>query len=869
MFRTIRRSVAILAGTACLLAIGTLVPSSLQAQPLIVVGDDNYPPYLFKDPSGEVSGYIVDLWALWSKTTGQDINLIATRWDDAQKEILDGKADVIEMIFRTPEREELYAFSAPYATVEAAIYTVEGMSGISTPSELAGFVVGVQAGDACVSRLRALGVTDLRIYDNYQQLIGDMLARKVRIMCMDEYPANYYLYRLDSTQQIHKAFTFYIDHFRRAVRKDDLATLEMVEEGMASIPAAELEALKKKWLGTPIHHPSYPYFILYGLIISLVLGGILAAWISLLRVAVRRKTREIQAQADQLEIERDRFEETIDATRAGTWEWNIQTGECVLNERWAIMLGYSLAELMPVSFATFQQLTHPDDLPRVTEALEQHLSGKNKYYEIDFRMRHRNGSWVWVADRGKLISRTHEGLPLLMRGTHIDINESKLADEIIQWQANYDSLTRLPNRRLFHDRLAQAIKRADVNGDKVVLLTIDIDQFKEINDSLGHQAGDELIVNVGESIQHCVRDTDTVAHFSGDEFNVILAAQSALERTNSIAQRILDQIATPRNLGDEKVYVHASVGISVFPDDASNVDELQRHADMAMYAAKRSGGNRFSYFTQVLQDSLNHRSQMIRDLRQALEEEQFIDYYQPIVDLVSGSIYKAELLLRWRHPLRGFVSPGEFIPVAEDSGIVADIGDWVIRQAVEKAKAWTPLVGLEFAISVNKSPAQFRDNNPHHLDWVDYLTSEGLAGHHIVVEITEGLLLRKDPAIADKLHRFAQAGVQIAVDDFGTGYSSLAYLSKFDIDYLKIDQSFVAGLEPDNEAHALCEAIVVMAHKLGLKTIAEGIETEHQRDLLRQMGCDYGQGYFFAKPMAADLFEQHIRQHQKSGFTPE
>lgn len=841
----------ILAGLACLLV---LAPD-LNARPLTVVGDDNYPPYLFKDASGETVGYVADLWKLWSQATGNEVNLISTKWSEAQRMILNGEADVIEMIFRTNDREPDFTFSAPYATVEADIFVTKATAAaVSTPLDLSGYVIGVQDGDACVSRLKALGVNDLRLYDNYTQLIGDMVAQNIRVMCIDEYPASYYLLQMDAQEQVTKAFTLYVDHFRRAVRRGDLATLEMVERGMAQIAPDKRDELRKRWLHDFVQTPTYPY-LFHGVLTSLVLGGILVAWIGLLRIAVGRKTREIQAQAHQLEVERDRFEELIDATRTGTWEWNVQTGECVFNERWANMLGYTLEELMPVSFSTWHKLTHPDDLPRCMQAIERHFSGKCKYFTVDFRMRHKNGNWVWVADRGRLVSRTAEGLPLLMRGTHLDINESKLADEIIQWQANYDSLTCLPNRRLFHERLTEAIKKAEERGEQVALLTIDIDQFKEINDSLGHQIGDELIVSVGKSIQRCVRDSDTVARFSGDEFNVILPIQTELGRTHSVAQRILDSVVRPHNLGDEQVYVHVSIGISVYPDDACNVDEILRHADMAMYAAKRDGGNRYSFFSSTLQEALDHRTQLIRELRRALAQEQLVDYYQPIVDLANGQVCKAELLLRWQHPSKGFVSPAEFIPIAEDSGLITDIGNFIIKRAVANAKRWTPLVGPTFAISVNKSPVQFRDSSQNYLDWVSYIQSEKLPGQHIVIEITEGLLLRKEAAIAKKLQQFAAAGIQVAIDDFGTGYSSLAYLSKFDIDYLKIDKSFVSELNAGNDAHALCEAIVVMAHKLGLKVIAEGVETTLQRDLLAQMGCDYAQGYLFYKPLPAEEFQ--------------
>jgi len=837
---------------------------NLQARTITVVGDDNYPPYLFKDASGNTVGYIADLWALWEQQTGVRVNLVATSWGDAQQQLLNGQADVIEMIFRTPEREDAYSFSQPYERVNANIYTLDGIVGISSPRELSGFVVGVQKGDACIAKLNAAGVGGLQTYDGYRQMISDTLAKKIKIFCMDEYPADYYLYLMDADKHIRKAFSFYFDDFRRAVRKNDLATLELVERGMAAIPLAEREALEKKWKGRPVHRLSYSQLVQYGLLGIAALGGVLALWIWLLRVAVKKKTTEIQAQASQLGLERSRLQEILDATRAGIWEWNVQTGACVFNERWAQMLGYTLEEIRPWTVDTWTRLTHPDDLAPTMERLELHFARKTQYYESEMRMRHKDGHWVWVSDRGRLISRTPEGLPLVMNGTHIDITESKIANDAIWQQANYDSLTQLPNRLLLNDRLTDVLKRAERSQNKVALIFIDLDHFKEVNDTLGHPVGDQLIIQAGARIRRSVRESDTVARLGGDEFCILIADLADVTHLTELAQKVLDQLACPYALGDEQVYSTASLGISIYPDDAGDAIEMLRHSDQAMYAAKNEGRHCFRFFTASMQESALQRMQLVRDLRQAMALNQFKDYYQPIVELATGRIHKAEALLRWRHPTHGFISPAVFIPIAEDIGAIVEIGGWIFLRAAQNAKKWLSIVGDDLAISINKSPVQFRDRSPEHLDWVRLLETLELPGKHIVAEITEGLLLRQEPFIEEKLLAFRDAGIQVAIDDFGTGYSSLSYLTKFDIDYLKIDKSFTSNLAPGNETQALCEAIIMMAHKVGLKVIAEGVETEQQRDLLKEMGCDYAQGYLYSRPIPAHEFQQMLEAHYRS-----
>lgn len=832
---------------------------SVQAKTTItVVGDDNYPPYLFKDSSGTATGLIVDVWRLWEKNTGVRVNLVSTSWAKAQQQMLDGQADVIEMIFRTAEREPFYSFSAPYETVKTNIYTLESITGVLSAKDLSGFVVGVQEGDACISALKAEGVKNMRLYPDYRQMINEVLTGNIKIFCMDELPADYYTYLLDDHGQIRKAFTLYIEEFHRAVRKGEAGMLELVERGMAAIRPEQLEELDRKWKGRPVHELSYSKFLSYGALAMAFGGGVLLLWITLLRLAVRKKTTELRAQSQQTEQERIKLQEIIDATRAGTWEWNVQTDACVFNERWADMLGYTLHELQPVSIETWKSLTHPDDQARAMRTLEQHFSDHEDYYEIDFRMRHKDGRWIWISDRGKVVSRTQEGQPLIMRGTHIDINERKLAEEAIWRQAHYDSLTALPNRRLFNERLSGLLKDAERNSGKIALLTIDIDEFKEVNDTLGHPTGDQLIVQAGQRIERRINPADMVARFSGDEFNVLVGDPTEVEQLDCLIGQLLEDLSQPYVLGEEQVHITASVGVSIYPDDAHDTVEMLRHSDQAMYAAKSDGRNRTCFFTEAMQESAQRRMQLIKDLRKAIENDEFEDYYQPIVELATGRIHKAEALLRWKHPTRGFVSPAEFIPVAEEVGLIVQVGDWIFKQATANVQRWLPIVGPTFSISVNKSPAQFRDKSMGHLDWVEHLRSEGLPGKHIVVEITEGLLMRNEPIIEGKLKRFREAGMQFALDDFGTGYSSLSYLAKFDINYLKIDQSFTRDLAQGSQTFALCSAIVKMAHSLGLEVIAEGVETKQQKDLLEQLGCDYAQGYFYSKPVSSREFQKLI-----------
>ncbi|HJV51236.1 MAG TPA: EAL domain-containing protein [Noviherbaspirillum sp.] len=435
-----------------------------------------------------------------------------------------------------------------------------------------------------------------------------------------------------------------------------------------------------------------------------------------------------------------------------------------------------------------------------------------------------------------------------------DITSKKKTDDLVWRQANFDSLTGLPNRLMFRDRLEQEVRKSHRAGLPMALIFIDLDRFKEVNDTLGHAVGDRLLQQAAQRLSRCVRESDTVARLGGDEFTIILGELNQPNNVERIVQDVLKSMAEPFALGDEVAYVSASLGITFYPDDATEIEDLLKNADQAMYAAKNLGRNRFHYFTPCMQKEAQARRRLVGDLRTALGERQFCVQYQPIVDLATGRICKAEALIRWQHPTRGMVSPAEFIPIAEETGLIVDIGDWVFKEVVSQLARWRDRYP-DLVVSLNTSPVQYRNSGIDHHSWFRHLHDVGVPANAISVEITEGLLLDTSTAITNQILRFREAGAGVALDDFGTGYSSMSYLSKLDIDYLKIDRSFILGLTPDSENVALYEAMIVMAHKLGIKVIAEGVETEEQCRILKTVGCDYAQGYLFSRPVRPEEFE--------------
>ena len=560
-----------------------------------------------------------------------------------------------------------------------------------------------------------------------------------------------------------------------------------------------------------------------------------------------------------LQTNETRWRLALESTGDGLWDLTVPTGEEYLSPGLLRMYGFADGDLQ-ASLEDRDRHTHPDDLERVRRDRQAHLDGLTATYSNEHRVLCKDGSWKWVLSRGMVISRDADGRPLRMIGTHTDISERKAAETTIWQQAHFDTLTGLPNRRLMRERLAQEMKKCRRDTLQLALLFIDLDRFKEVNDTLGHDRGDLLLTEAAQRIAHCLREVDTVARMGGDEFMVILTELPQAADLEGVLHKLLNTLSGMFQLGLDQVFISASIGVTLYPGDALEIEGLLKNADQALYVAKAAGRNRFSFFTPALQEAAQWRAQLTRDLRVALAEQQFRVVYQPIVTLTTGAIQKAEALVRWQHPIRGLISPGEFIPVAESSGLIVALGEWVFQQAADQVQAWRDRLHPDYQISINKSPVQFENPDPHTQAWIEQLRARGLGGDSIVVEITEGLLLSTSQGVTEQLLRMRDDGIAVSLDDFGTGYSSLAYLQKFHIDVIKIDQSFVRQLAPHSTNLALCRAIIAMAHALDIKVVAEGIETEQQRALLAAADCDFGQGYLFSRPLPAAEFEQFHRQ---------
>jgi len=550
-----------------------------------------------------------------------------------------------------------------------------------------------------------------------------------------------------------------------------------------------------------------------------------------------------------------RFEAAFEQTSVGIHQMTPDGKLIRVNRRLSQILGYTEEQFLQ---RTDFDITHPEDVPVTIAKIQSMTSGESDHYDYEKRYRHSCGRTVWGSVSASLVKK-QDGAPDYIIAVVEDITERKATDELIWHQSNYDALTGLPNRHLLHDRLIQEMRKSSQNGHMLAVFSLGLDRFKEINDVYGRLAGDKLLCESAKRITSCVGGIGTVAHPGNDEFLIVLPDLDSAIDAERMAQKILSSVQKPVSFDTNEAFVTASIGISLYPTDAEQPDALLQNAEQAMCQVKNKGRNGYSYFVASMQGAALKRQRLIRDLRNALSASQMCLYYQPIVELATGRCFKAEALLRWFHPELGLVSPVEFIPLAEETGLIHEIGDWVFREAVREAARWQQLVGQpgEVQISINKSSRQIT-NGTTDKDWIEYLDKVGLDGRHIAIEITESLLLEGGRSVLDKLNRFLAKGIRFSLDDFGTGYSAMAYLKRFPIDFLKIDQSFVRDMTVAPSDQAIIEAIISMAHKLKIRVIAEGVETREQRQMLLDAGCDFAQGYLFAKPMPSSDFEQFV-----------
>ncbi len=564
----------------------------------------------------------------------------------------------------------------------------------------------------------------------------------------------------------------------------------------------------------------------------------------------------------EVALAKERLALALEGSNLCLWDWNLEDGTVYLDSTWSRMLGEAPHETVLTAVALFD-LVHPDDKEVLYARWQAVLKGEMEFYAAEHRVRTQSGAWLWIASLGKVVQQTTDKKTLRMTGTNADITERKRAEERIELLATTDPLTLLPNRRVLADRLAHGILTADRHINAAfALIFIDLDRFKNVNDSLGHGVGDQMLKLAAQRISDATRKGDTVARLGGDEFAVVLERLQKPEDAGQVAQKIIDAVAAPYFVNGHTLNISCSIGISVFPADAGDAVELLRNADLAMYAAKEHGRHSYQYFSPSLNAKVLERVTLERALRDALAQKQFEIYYQPKFSYHTGQMAGVEALLRWHHPQQGLISPGRFIPIAEETRLILVIGDWVLRSACEQLVKWQGRLQVEMSLAVNISVVQIDANLVKTVSAA--LQDSGLEARFLEIEITENVLLRNVDETIEILRQLSDLGVRIAIDDFGTGYSSLSYLRYFKLDTIKIDQSFVGNMSTHENDAAIVRAIIALAHSMKMRVVAEGVETLEQKNALGEMGCDTWQGYLNSRPLAADEFEQRFL----AGVTP-
>ena len=597
-------------------------------------------------------------------------------------------------------------------------------------------------------------------------------------------------------------------------------------------------ATMKVLVHPPIWRTWYAYLI-YFLIVSSLIAQ---------RAARKRKQRNLEIKSMRSIKESEaKLRDVLWGSGDVLWRWDLRSNQ-ILSIDNAAMKKKTREE--HTTFDAFFKQINPNDQAIVQDMIERHLNGELSYYEAQFRLIDESSQdWQWVMSRGRVVERDDDGNPTVLAGTRKNIDDLKKTEKQLRFLANYDQLTRLPNRSLFQEHLLHAIAIAKRFEEKIAVLFFDLDGFKLVNDSLGHAVGDQLLQAVSLRLTRNLRTTDSCARLGGDEFAIIIERLKDKDETIPTLQRLLEDISRPYNLNDQTVTTSISIGVSMYPEHGEDPANLLKHADIAMYEAKRSGKKTYRFYDTQMNALLVKRLELSNELKDAILKDEFETHFQPRVSVDTNEVAGFEALIRWRHPSRGLVSPAEFIPVAEETGQILELGDWILRDACKQAAEWY-VRGWRGFVSINIAALQFQQADL--VSSVEQaLTLSNLPPNCLELEITEGTLIKDINRTRNIILRLKKIGIKIALDDFGTGYSSLSYLQQLPIDSLKIDRSFINQIPGSSKSARLCKAIINMAHSLDLQVIAEGIEEQPQLDFLQEADCEEYQGYLFGRPVPA------------------
>lgn len=589
-----------------------------------------------------------------------------------------------------------------------------------------------------------------------------------------------------------------------------------------------------------------------------------------------------QIQVREAEL-RENEKHLAEAQRIGSlghWTWDFSNDVVRYSDQIEVIFGAEISNQLSMS-EVLLRFIHPEDNARVNDIVNSALERK-KGFEVEYKIIRPGKNEERILHQAAKVVLDNDGNGMRMIGTIQDITDLQNAEEH-RFLAYYDSVTSLPNRAYLREHIEKALINAQRNDSTMAILFVDLDHFKRVNDNFGHSAGDELLKAVGHRLKTCLRDTDvisqephstlltsttmtegnTLARFGGDEFVIVVTDLNTIEEAKDIPQRIITSLSQSFTIQDHEIHIGASIGISIYPTHGKDMETLLMHADVAMYKSKEQGRQNYSFYTESMKDNMYKSYSLEQDLRKAVEQEELALHYQPKFNLKTEQITGVEALIRWHHPTNGLISPAEFIPLAEESGLILTIGEWVLRTACAQAKAWQRTGLSSLCVAVNVSAKQLKENR--FSDMVDkILRDTGLDPQYLELEITEGILVEDTETSSQLLTNLKNIGVKISLDDFGTGYSSLSYLNRFPFDSLKIDRSFVKNITHDDENSALTAGIIALSHSLNLLVVAEGVETREQLEFMRKHECDEIQGYYYSLPLSVDDFSEQYCQQPNS-----
>lgn len=554
---------------------------------------------------------------------------------------------------------------------------------------------------------------------------------------------------------------------------------------------------------------------------------------------------QLQEKQQALIETEEKYRLVVEGSNECIWDWDIKNHRMNFR-RTKILLGYEADEL-PDAYEAWASLVHPEDIENTASTEQQHLDGKTPFYYSEYRMRNKWGEYRWIQARGKAVWDS-EGKPLRIAGSHVDVTEQKRLMKEMYEMAYYDELTQLPNRTFFYDHLKKILASHQRRNQQFGILTLDLDDFRRINDTRGHPVGDRILMEVAERIQGQMKQNEFVARSGGDEFYILKSKLESSEELQHFAEGILGIFEAPFKMEEFEFFISASAGIAIYPDHGTDRDTLLQHVDVALSEAKTSGKNKFWVFDQTIRDRVTNWMEQEKDLRYAVHREEFVLFYQPVINVKDESIVGVEALIRWNHPHKGLLSPVFFMELAEETDLIHPIGEWVLETVCKTCRSWKDEGLPPLTISMNLSPIQFRRADL--AEWIgDIMNQYDVDPCQLIVEITETVAMDNLPHTQDLLKRIRDLGVKVALDDFGTGYSSLNYLRYLPLDILKIDKSFIRELGANPKETFIVKQIIDMAHELNLTVTAEGVEELDQLKVLQENRCDHLQGYYYYKPM--------------------